>query len=618
MWTSFAIFLAVFGAAVPALVEAQVAALISRNSAGQPADSHSYSPAISGDGQVVAFESWASNLVAGVAVENNGVFVRDVLAGRTELVSRTVTGSVPNAKSYRPAISSDGRWVAFWSQASNLVAGDTNSSEDVFLYDRDTTNVQRVTLSSAGAQSDGADGTAHIVTTAPSVSGDGRYVTFDSRSANLVVGDGNTRTDVFVRDLLTGTTECVSLTTDGADPNGGGDSPAISSDGRWVAFRSQFALTADDVGSGFDVYLFDRIDRVLTRVGPTFAGPPAIDADGSVVAFDSLALDLVPNDTNGERDVFTWERLSRVVTRVSVGSEGGQGDGPSDAPALSGDGRYVAYRSHAENLVAGDSNELPDVFLHDRQAGTTRRLSGQYEEADNFSGHPTVDAAGFFVAFESAATNLTFDDVHGAQDIFLAVREDACPGDFKLYAGLCGCGTSDVDTDDDGVVDCHDACSTDATKVAPGACGCGRPDHDTDGVGALDCDEACPTDAAKRAPGPCGCGHGEDDGDHDGTPDCRDPRSVRELRTLLTTVSDLLWRASGRGPEQADLVSELKAAAIWFGALGNNVELPKKVRGTSATVARALLALPAPSDRRFTRRWTQAQKRLAKLLRAIG
>src|SRR6185295_4568176 len=122
-------------AILPYSAHAQIAALISRNTFQEPADSHSYRPALSADGRFVAFESWAGNLAPGVAVENNGVFVRDLIAGTTGLASPGI-GAPPDGKSYMPAISADGRVVAFWSEASNLVPGDTNGEEDLFAYDR--------------------------------------------------------------------------------------------------------------------------------------------------------------------------------------------------------------------------------------------------------------------------------------------------------------------------------------------------------------------------------------------------------------------------------------------------------------------------------------------------
>ena len=349
-------------AASPA--RAQVATLISRNGGQQPADSHSYRPSLSADGRFVAFESWAGNLARGVDVTNNGVFVRDLVAGTTVLASPGI-GAPPNDKSYMAAISGDGRVIAFWSRASNLVTGDTNGEEDLFTYDRVSAVVTRANVSTAGTPAEPADNGIHIVGDRPAVSADGRFVAFDSMAGNLVADDGNGVADVFVRDRQAGTTERVSLRSDGMEaslPSGG---PAISDDGRFVAFWSQAALTPDDVDGVFDVYVYDRQMVTLERIGATTAAnPPALSGDGRFVAFESDATDIVPGG-NGNRHVYVHDRTLGGTMRVSVGAGAIQGDGDSGEPAISADGRWMAFRSTATNLVPGDGNGNDDVFLFD-------------------------------------------------------------------------------------------------------------------------------------------------------------------------------------------------------------------------------------------------------------
>src|SRR5262245_6374137 len=256
--------------AVASPASAQVTALVSRNSAGTAANSHSFRPAISDDGRYVAFESWASNLAPGVSVSNSGVFVRDVVLGKTRLVSTSDAGAGSDDEHYRPDISGDGRFVAFWSRASNLVSGDTNGEEDLFVYDLANGIVERVNVATDGTQAEVADNGSHIVGEPPSISGDGRFVAFDSDAGNLVANDTNGTRDIFVRDRMSGTTERVSLDSTGAEANAPCSGPAISDDGRFVVFTTNGQLTPDDTNASFDVYLYDRVGLVLRRVGVTF------------------------------------------------------------------------------------------------------------------------------------------------------------------------------------------------------------------------------------------------------------------------------------------------------------------------------------------------------------
>jgi len=574
-------------ALAPSPARAQVAALISRNGAQQPADSHSYRPALSADGRFVAFESWAGNLAPGVDVNNNGVFVRDLVAGTTVLASPGI-GAPPDGKSYMAAISGDGRVVAFWSRASNLVAGDTNGEEDVFTYDRVSTVVTRANVSTAGTPAEPADNGIHIVGDRPALSADGRFVAFDSMAGNLVADDGNGLADVFVRDRQAGTTERVSLQSDGMEaslPSGG---PAISDDGRYVAFWSQAALTPDDVDGVFDVYVYDRQMATLERIGATTAAnPPALSGDGRFVAFESDATDLVPGGANGRRDVYVHDRTLAETTRVSVGPGAVQGDGDSGEPAISADGRWIAFRSAATNLVPGDANGDDDVFLFDRLLGVTKRISVTPAgvEADGFSRRPSVSADGFFVAFESAATNFGFDDDFGAVDLFLGVREDACPDDpAKLFAGVCGCGTPDADPDGDGVPDCNDACPNDAAKTSPGACGCGTGDRDTDA---------------------------------DGTPDCHDPPTAAGLKALVQQILATTKRLTPKAVDHDALAADVRTAAGWLVAAENNASLTSKQRKLLANAARALGALADAPRKGIARKRAKALAVLQKLLKTV-
>ena len=580
------LLVAMLVALAPSSGRAQVAALISRNGGQQPADSHSYRPSLSADGRFVAFESWAGNLAPGVDVTNNGVFVRDLIAGTTALASPGIDAP-PNDKSYMAAISRDGRVIAFWSRASNLVPGDTNGEEDLFTYDRVSAVVTRANVSSAGTPAEPADDGIHIVGDRPALSADGRFVAFDSMAGNLVADDTNGVADVFVRDRQAGMTERISLQSDGTEaslPSGG---PAISDDGRFVAFWSQAALTPDDVDGVFDVYVYDRQAAALERIGATTASnPPALSGDGRFVAFESDATDIVPG-ANGKHHVYVHDRTLAQTTRVSVGAGAIQGDGDSGEPAISGDGRWVAFRSAATNLVPGDANGNDDVFLFDGLLGVTKRISvtAAGVEADGFSRRPSVSADGFFVAFESAATNFGFDDDFGAVDLFLGVREDACPDDpGKLFAGVCGCGTADDDPDRDGVPDCDDACPNDAAKTSPGACGCGTTDADTDA---------------------------------DGTPDCHDPPTAAGLKALVQQIVATTKRLTPKAADHDTLAADVRNTAGWLVAAENNASLTTKQRRLLATAAKALGDLADAPRKGIARKRAKALAVLRKLLKTV-
>ena len=275
-------------------------------------------------------------------------------------------------------MSGDGRLVAFASAADNLVSSDTNGATDAFVRDL-----------KAGSTGIASMGKGPIVTQANEashdavVSGDGRFVAFDSVASNLVADDTNNAEDVFVRDLKSGTNDLVSVDSYEGQLTADSLVPSISDDGRYVAFETTASTDLIDANGLSDIYLRDRLAGTTTLVsvntsslitagdGPSF--DPAISGDGTHVVFTSSATNLVSGDTNGKTDVFELDLTTNTLTRVSVATGGGQLNGNSALPAVSTDGRYVAFASDATNAIPGDTNGARDIFVRDTVAGTTER-----------------------------------------------------------------------------------------------------------------------------------------------------------------------------------------------------------------------------------------------------
>ena len=441
-----------------------VTTLISSNSNGEQGNDASFtdtttvSLAIDGTGHVyVAFSSFATNLVPGDTNERSDVFVKELTTGTTTLASSNNVGIQGNADSpsggFGPSLAIDASGqilVAFASAASNLGEHDFNLSDDVF--------VKNLT-----------SGTTTLVSTAPpnplnraaasnslgaAVSRDGRYVAFTSFDSNLVAGDTNNATDVFVRDRATGTTTLVSTTTDGSLSAGAFDvaTPSLAVDIQghvYVVFSSNASNLVDgDTNGTSDVFVKDLTTGITTRVSTDSNGQQgndpsgafnsrpaiAIDNDGHiVVAFSSHASNLVPDDTNDVTDIFVKNLTTGITTRVSTGSNGAQGNlgsGEDSSPSLAVDGHgnvYVAFVSWADNFVAADTNQAPDVFVKNVTTGATVRVntSSSGEQANGFPGMGTspslaVDGDGrVYVAFSSGATNLVAGDTNGFTDVFV-------------------------------------------------------------------------------------------------------------------------------------------------------------------------------------------------------
>jgi len=413
-------------------------------------------PSLSGDGRFVAFSSYASNLVPNDTNQRPDVFVRDVQTNVTERVSVGPGGAeaVGGFGSFQPAISGDGRFVAFESDATNLVPGDTNCHRDVFVYDRQNATTERVSVSSSGAQTSlfgtGCGGGTSWSSDSPSINADGRFVAFLSSADNLVPNFRQgfpPKPAAYVRDRQTGTTELISAAAQDA---------TISGNGRFVAFSSTGCGSGSYFGGIVVICLEDRSTGVIELISTSSAGDPpdasssrpSISADGRFVAFQSSATNLVPNDTNHVDDVFVRDRLTGTTERISLSSTGEQMVFPflcsealalppanlgnaltSFSPAITPDGRSVAF------MAGGQCNSyrLQQVLLRDRTAGTTRLVSvnqsavwgGAFCGSNFPPGDPgdirAVAIAGSGrVAYAANCPNLVSNDTNQLSDVFVA------------------------------------------------------------------------------------------------------------------------------------------------------------------------------------------------------
>ncbi|MBZ0315734.1 MAG: hypothetical protein K8L91_04885 [Anaerolineae bacterium] len=379
----------------------------------------------SGDGQYVVFSSDATNLVSGDTNGTDDAFIRDRLACTTTRVSIATDGTQGNNASGGTSISDDGRYVAFSSLASNLVSGDTNNVLDIFVRDLTAGTTTRVSVATGGTQ-------ANERSWYPQISADGQFVVFWSLANNLVSGDTNNADDIFVHDRTTGTTTRVSVDSVGVQGNSNSVSPDISSDGRYVAFMSYANnLVSGDTNLMPDIFVHDRTTGITSRVsvgdggiqGNGEAHSPQISGDGRHVVFGASSSNLVVGDTNARTDIFVYDQTTHTTARVSVASDGTQANEWSTYPAISTDGRYVAFWSLASNLTSVNTLFIPNVYIHDLTTGETRLVSvgvdGGLSEFGLLTIPPGISANGQYVSFVSDASNLVVGDTNGQYDVFV-------------------------------------------------------------------------------------------------------------------------------------------------------------------------------------------------------
>ncbi|MAW59254.1 MAG: hypothetical protein CMJ94_00305 [Planctomycetes bacterium] len=405
------LFILTLGAivALPPCISAQgFTRRVNVNSLGALGDRGSSDVRISADGSCAVFSSDALNL-DGAPSGFGDVYLHDLLLHRTERVSLTDGGGLANKLSELPRVSGDGQRVAFVTYADNLVAGDTNSARDVYLRDRAAGSTQRISLSTSGEQSNNDSYVAGL-------SADGRYVLFSTRSAKMHP-DGNTRNHFYLRDTLNGTTTRTTETSLGAAANQDCRHGFLSAQADWVVFSTISTNLPGGAGnSRDDVYIRNLNTGVTEWISSTSTGGepnshcryPSVSADGRWVVFQSAATNLVPGDTNGVSDIFLRDRQTGSITRISQRWDGSEAARECLSPRISEDGNTIVYQTTDPSIVPGDNNNAGDVFAYSRVTGLTQNVnlgSGGVFGNDSAS-DASISADGNRIAFASCSSNL--------------------------------------------------------------------------------------------------------------------------------------------------------------------------------------------------------------------
>lgn len=392
------------------------------------------SPSIDESGNWIVFGSSASNLTNTPDPDQiEDIFLKDMSSGNLRQIT------FGNNQSHLPTISSDGRWIAYYSRATNLDPTDQTSAEDVYLFDRKSEITKCISCVSGGSDA------ATYYVAPPSMSSDGKFVAFESRSTNLIDGDENNFSDVFVYDRVAENMDRISTANNGTEANGNSNHPSISDDGRLVTFHSTAEnLVDDDTNNVADIFVFDRtinqIERIKNVNNSEFNNMsihPSISGDGKFVAFESAATNWSANDTNTNFDILMWNRETKIITLGSQNSNQEIGWGWSSHPSLSRKGNYVAFTSTAQ-LVDEDQNYFEDVYVRSMKTGITSLISrgGQRFVGNDFSGQADISDNGSHVVFQSYADNLISSDENYWSDIFRSENSNYAPPTHRSITAL--------------------------------------------------------------------------------------------------------------------------------------------------------------------------------------
>jgi Tol biopolymer transport system component len=393
---------------------------------GGDANANSSWPSMSADGRFVAFSSWASNLVPHDTNDSSDLFVRDLQTGTTTRVSVSSTGTQANGSSFTPAISADGGVVAFRSDATNLVTGDTGGHTDVFVHYMSSGMTQRVSQKPSGVGANGDSSEPAMSADGKKVA----FSSDATNLVSVQVNTTGICCDIYVHDLATGHNQLGDPMQDGNGASDS-FAPVLSANGRYLAFASWGCGIVRGVEclDQSNVYRRDMKTGAMTLVTRAYTGAvglgcganPAISADGTKVAFISDGHDLVRGDTNSAYDVFVRDLTTGITQRVSVTSKGAQTNGGSGRITMSADGSLIAFQSDAWNIVPNDTNEVQDIFVHDMRTGKTARVSVSSSggEADAYSANAALAPGGSEIAFESDADDLVASDQNLTTDVFV-------------------------------------------------------------------------------------------------------------------------------------------------------------------------------------------------------
>lgn len=390
---------------------------------------------ITPNGRYIVFTTGASDLITGDTNNKQDVYLYNTESDTLEIVSVTDGEALANGDSYEASISDDGRYVSFTSTATNLADTDTNAATDVFLRDRTLGTTTRISRSSAGAQANGNSSRSAI-------SGDGSTVAFESAATNLVAGDLNDATDIFIHVPSSNTTSRVSLSDAEAEIALDSNRAAISSDGNIVVFETYAAVVAGDTNDTSDIYVRNRSAETTIRASigaagqqsPNFCAFPDISGDGNLVVFSSRSTTF--GLATARTRIYLKNLTTGAIEHLSVATSGVDGSNDSDGPRISANGRYVIFGTRSPELVSGDSNGVDDVVVRDRTLSTTTRVSVSSTGAQSFPPLFTYLGQLFYasdvglVAFHSQATDLVTvspADTLGLVDVFTATVPTSGP-----------------------------------------------------------------------------------------------------------------------------------------------------------------------------------------------